>query len=408
MPNKQFIGEHKLFLFVGFLTFVLLFTVMNINNRFTATDFEVYYYAAKAFLEGKPIYGVAFGNSDVGFYKYSPFSMLLYVPATLLPFRVAASVNYFFLAATGLVSIMISSYLVVKKIYTTNSPVTNTLLFITFFISLTFLNREVRMGNVNNLLLLLICLSFVYTGKQKTLVNGLFWGAAIAFKPYIIIVLLPVFMRKKFKLLLSTMIWGFALAVVPVLLAGLEKGLEYYRNWYAAMHEHSDYIISSFTIDALMHKYLIAGAEYNLTWHIILFVVFGYIAIKLFGMYYSKNLPGNEASSEKACLLESFSLLALIPNLVNTDSQQLLYSIPLVAFLTWYMLEKRKLYLLFPYILLFFFFSVNQPDILGRNISGNLYHMGIAGICNLLIIALSWVIFLGEKKLFTDHAAQGT
>jgi uncharacterized membrane protein YhaH (DUF805 family) len=153
MLNKQFAGEHKLFLFVGFLTFVVLFTVMNINHRFAAMDFEVYYYAAKAFLEGKPVYGVAFGNSEVGFFKYSPFSLLFYFPATLLPFKVTATINYFIMVLAGLFSILISSQLIVRRVYSTNRPVTNALLFITLFLSLTFLTGKSEWGT------LIICCS---------------------------------------------------------------------------------------------------------------------------------------------------------------------------------------------------------------------------------------------------------
>lgn len=403
MLNKQFIGEHKLFLFIGFLTFVLLFTVMNINHRFTATDFEVYYYAAKAFLAGKPIYEVAFGNSDVGFYKYSPFSLLFYIPATFLPFKIAASVNYFFLAAAGLFSIMISSYLVVKKVFATTKPVTNTLLLITFFLSLTFFNREVRMGNTNNLLLLLICLAVANTGKQKEWVTGLLWAIAIAFKPYIIIVLLPVLMHHRFKIIASTISFSIIFSLIPLFFTGLSEGIDIYEGWYAAMLAHSNYIISPFTLDSLIHHYLGIRHGINLTWYITAIVILGYFAVKLFKKFPGKQSSGH-ASTEQFYLLESFTLLAIIPNLVNTDSQQLLYTIPLVAFLTQYLLEKRKLYLLLPYILLFFFFSVNQPDLLGRTASENLYRMGIVGISNLLIIGFSWIIFLREKKMFTNQS----
>ncbi len=78
-------------------------------------------------------------------------------------------------------------------------------------------------------------------------------------------------------------------------------------------------------------------------------------------------------SSKQLLVLETFTLLALIPNMVNTDTQQLMYIIPLVAFLIQYIITKPNKYLLIVYIIVFFFFSIDQPDILGRTLANTFY-----------------------------------
>ena len=53
------------------------------NGRAQMADFRVYYDAANALLSGKTLYGKAFGVSS-GFYKYSPFACIPFIPLALL------------------------------------------------------------------------------------------------------------------------------------------------------------------------------------------------------------------------------------------------------------------------------------------------------------------------------------
>jgi len=55
--------------------------------------FKVYYLSAKAMLDGQQIYGVHHGL-DSGFYKYSPFVLLIFIPFTFLNFKLACIIYY--------------------------------------------------------------------------------------------------------------------------------------------------------------------------------------------------------------------------------------------------------------------------------------------------------------------------
>jgi hypothetical protein len=69
--------------FIVFATvlFAAIFAIEKINERFWLNDFKVYYSAAQALISGEQVYGVPFGL-DTGFYKYSPFVAMLFVPYT--------------------------------------------------------------------------------------------------------------------------------------------------------------------------------------------------------------------------------------------------------------------------------------------------------------------------------------
>lgn len=400
---KNIYQNNKLFIIISSLIFIILLIVSLINGRFAASDFEVYYYAAKSFMNGKQIYGIAFGGSEVGFYKYSPFTLLLYIPAGLLPFKFAAIINYILISAASILVILLSSYLVMANFFNQKEHIGNTLLFITFFLSLTFINRDLMLGNTNILLLLMICLALLAIQKSRPYLAGLLFAVSILMKPYLLIIVLPLLTHRKYKALSSTAVFTILFIFLPFLFSGWHSGIQSYKEWIAALLDHNNYIISPFTFDSLLKKYLFSSTTFDFTFYMIILVGMAYIIISLF--YNTKRKETLSGSrSGQFFLLETFTLLALIPNLVNTDTQQLLYTIPLIAFLIQYLLTKRNPFLIIPYLVLFFFFSIDQPVLLGRSVSESIYHYGVAGIANLLIICLSWIIFLKNNTSFISKA----
>jgi hypothetical protein len=97
-----------------------------------------------------------------------------------------------------------------------------------------------------------------------------------------------------------------------------------------------------------------------------------------------------------------FSLLALIPNLVITDTEHFLYSLPLVLLVMGYLLtQKRALFVLLA-IPCFMLYAGTSTDLMGTGLSDWLKARGSIGIGNLGIIALSVFVFtrLTEKSNF--------
>jgi hypothetical protein len=88
-------------IFNGFTIFVaiaclLTLTLNMINGRFLLGDFKVYYSAAANLVSGGPVYMVSF-YSGSGFYKYSPSTLLFFLPYLLFNFKTAAVIHFFIL-----------------------------------------------------------------------------------------------------------------------------------------------------------------------------------------------------------------------------------------------------------------------------------------------------------------------
>ncbi len=159
--------------------------LMIVNHRFNMWDFKVYYSAAEAFIHGEPIYGKSFGLSS-GFYKYSPFAVIPFIPLAILPYFIAQSIYYF-----GLLGLMI------KAIFSWNDqmrkPNPKWTIGTTFLLTLLFfgdhLERELFLGNVNFLLLTLLFWAWKNYKSQKWKWAGFLLAIVVLFKPHFVVLI---------------------------------------------------------------------------------------------------------------------------------------------------------------------------------------------------------------------------
>ncbi|MDP5076373.1 MAG: DUF2029 domain-containing protein [Flavobacteriales bacterium] len=144
---KYFWKGARWFALLPVLYLVLLF----INHRFQLSDFNVYYGAADALMNGEQVYGKAFGLSS-GFYKYSPEILVPFLPFALLKYDVAAVV--FYLINTGIILLLLNE---IKQTFFNSYKWGREVWFFLIVTVLFFgdqLERELFLGNVNALLLL--------------------------------------------------------------------------------------------------------------------------------------------------------------------------------------------------------------------------------------------------------------
>src|SRR5689334_15868891 len=111
--NLEKLKPYLPFIVFAAIIFAAVFTVEKINGRFWLNDFRVYYSAAQALVNGKQVYGTPFGL-DTGFYKYSPFVAMLFVPYTFLSFEVAAVIHFVILCAASILAIILLTRLIGK------------------------------------------------------------------------------------------------------------------------------------------------------------------------------------------------------------------------------------------------------------------------------------------------------
>src|SRR5262245_54340870 len=118
----------KWFLLITSALLVLVIALDLINGRLWLNDFRVYWEASGRFLHGQAPYGEAFGL-DTGLYKYSPFTLLLFVPWVLFPYGLS-SVLFASLIAAAMVFGVVRSERLVREHLIPDQPLRRVILWL--------------------------------------------------------------------------------------------------------------------------------------------------------------------------------------------------------------------------------------------------------------------------------------
>ena len=384
------------------IVLLLTFTIENINGRFWLNDFKVYYMAAKALLAGQQVYGIPFGESS-GLYKYSPFTLFVVFPYLPFSFEKACIIHFVILSL-----VIVSLFYVILNIFMNylnrEKPKNlNLLLSLAFVCVLIHFVKELHLGNINVVLLLLLSLSLQALLKSKQVLSGFLFALVVLTKPFFLILLLPLLFRKKWKALASlggTLILGF---LIPVIFFGFSESVFLYKEWISNVFAHNANYPGHNSIQYLLHYYINPGVPNEFQYVIIagggmLFLIMHYFNRK-FEILHDGSLPAQNAG----LIMEWFVLIAILPNLVKTDSEHFLCTLPLIILIVFYLASKKQILPIILFIILIFFYGGNSNDALGSALSDRLFSMGLIGISNLFIIAMALIIFYapaGRENLY--------
>ncbi len=190
------------------------------NGRAQMADFRVYYDAADALIHGETLYGKAFGVSS-GFYKYSPFACIPFIPLAFLPYSVASF--FYYIITTGAIiffSIRLTNFLRDKE------DVPSILLpLLSGFFLIDHLERELHLGNVNLLLLIALFETFILLKNYRNWQGGIVYGIVLLFKPHFVLLLPYLFWKRRFSALASTAVSLLVGLFLPAVALGWEKNL---------------------------------------------------------------------------------------------------------------------------------------------------------------------------------------
>ena len=394
------IFQHKSvrnFILTSSVLFVVIFLVEKINGRFWLNDFKVFFMAAQALLNNEQVYGVAFGLST-GFYKYSPFTLLLFAPFTFINYE-AASIIYFFLVALCTVATIILLEHMFRKYLFVNNKNSFLILFSILLCVFNHLVRELHLGNTNMILLLLLSLSLYLTLESKPIPAGVLFAIAVLVKPYFIICLLPFLLHKKKKTIFSFAISLVLFVASSFIIIGFSKSAVLYSEWISAMKEHSSYLTSNHTIFSLLDYYF--GFSIPPSYGIIVLGLTGILSLGYFWIVDSRqNVKTNSMSSQNRLLIIHFFLLiAIVPNLLVTDTEHFLFSLPLISILVLQLAGEKNYFLITLFILLIIMYGGNSSDIFGKHLAGKFEELGLLGISNLIIITAIIYLFAGNKNI---------
>ncbi|MCX6235193.1 MAG: glycosyltransferase family 87 protein [Bacteroidetes bacterium] len=381
----------------AFLVFILIFTIENINHRFWLTDFKVYYQAAKTMIMGGRIYFIQF-DYGAGLYKYSPFVLFFFLPFCIFSYKVAAILYFVILCFVVWFTFILLRKMLDRYFFTDRIKNEGLLLSFALICIMLHVVKELHLGNFNAVLLLLCCLSLWNCLRNRNILGGILFGIVVLTKPYFLILILPLLFRKNWKALAGmvfTLVVGFWL---PLFFLGPANGWELHLEWFKTMFLHQDIYPGVNTVYYFIQHFIYPGLPGF--FQLVIIILSGFVAIWLIirNTHLEKKSNNPIKMANMDFIMEWFILIAVIPNLVKTDSEHFLVCAPLITFII-YSINQRKLYWFIPiFIFLIFLYGGNSTDLFGRELSDKLFWMGLIGLSNLLLLMVALIFHFDLRR----------
>lgn len=370
-----------------FCVFIMAFTglfvvVESINQKLWTNDFRVYYGAVNDFFEGNNPYEKSYGL-DTGYFKYPPFTLYLFSILKLLPYWLAQWIHLFLSSVALMISIPLLKSLGEK--FSLGNQQT-WILYFSFFCIVIHLTREFHMGNINLILLGLFTIGLSRLNDEMIWKTVFCWGLMIILKPIMILSLIPLVFYRKWKVVFLLGFCGLFFFLFPVIHLGWIGNLAVWSDWYKAVSNHGDYIVSLNSLKYLSGYYFGIQSEWGPSLIGILI-----LTSVLFFSYFRH--------PSKTNLIDwTIIFTAFIPNFFVTDTQHFLLSVPLIIFLLSELSRRKSIVAWFVFGLGFMLFSLNSNDLLGKEFANYLDDRGGIGIGNMIFIILYSVLILIGKS----------
>ncbi len=373
--------------------FALIVFLEIINHRFEMNDFKVYYLAGKSFFNGDQIYGVQFGLAS-GYYKYSPVFLLIFSPYLIFSYKTACIIHAFILAVATIISI-ISIKTIFQKVVMQGEIKKWNMTILAILIILNHLFREIHLGNLNMIIVMLLCLGIQEILNGKFILSGFLLALAIFIKPYLIVLAIPLLLHKKFKFLLSLSLWLGILLLAPITFLGLDKFIIINKNWIHEIFQHGAYLYSNHTFTSIIRKYITNYLSDRS--HLYFLIAFTLAYALIYFNLLKKYSAISEKNNNKALVFSYFILLSLIPNILITDTEHFLYSTPIILFSIWHLHSYPNKKYIVSFVLFSILYGINSPDILGKFLSAKFEDLGILGLANIGLL-ITFILLQRTQK----------
>lgn len=374
-------------IFVAFLlAFCALFVFVELNNgRLWTSDFRVYYDATRDFFAGNNPYSHNYGL-DTGHFKYAPFTLYLFAPQTLVSYEIGQCIHLSLLAFSLMYSTINMKHLLERYPIFSNERIPTGMLYLLFACVAIHITRELHLGNINLVLLLLFNLGLNAALKKKEPELSVWWSLMIVLKPIMILVIIPLLINKRWKPIFYMAVFGVLFVLFPAFHVGFQGNITLWKNWFEAISEHGEYLTNFNAIGTLIriHTGFTAG------WIVSLICLLGLIALLV------KDSLRLRKSQTETIIVWSAVFSAFIPNFFVTDTEHFLLSAPLIWLLLAELRSKGRWYHWIGFALGMLLFSFNSTDLLG-NFSHYIYDNGFLGIGNLLFIGTFLVVRCQKK-----------
>lgn len=382
------------FQFAFALIALLLFVVEHVNGRFWLNDFRVYYGAGEALLRGTPLYGEAHGL-DTGIFKYAPLLALVYALFALLPYAIAASVQYVLITLAFLDGMRRIDRLVRQRLLHGKAPAYLPLFLIALAV-VVHLHRELHLGNINMMLLWLLMVALEQLDHGRFDRGGLLLGAAILAKPHFLVLLPLLVFHGQWRTMRSSVLALLIGVLLPALFLGWQANLAVHIEWLGEMARHNAALIYtggddhravntiySFLHRAVLDRFLGAPSSGEA------YVILGFIVLA-FGAFVLMNRLRKRSD---AFLFEFLLLVGLVPSITLTDTEHFLFALPVIAYLVHRLVPKADpRWLAFVAVPLLLLYGGNFEDALG-SFSDVLIRYGALGIGSFGLLVLAAIVW---------------
>jgi len=285
--------------------FIILLSIFLLKVKEHMIDFEVNYKAGKRLRGGESLYQVEDGHF---MFKYLPSSALLYLPLSFLPLN-AAKACWYFIVVFCLCSLVYIS----NKILPSEKKKPVYLLILPPLILAKFFLRELHLGQINALvtMILLFMIWFLMHEKntmpsQKDMYVGLLWGVATALKPYTLIFLPYLLLKKKWKSLLTGLGFLFFALLIPAAFYGWRGNINILREWISTLSRSTKALLDSQDNISIIAFFMKWTGDRNIS-----LLLSGLVIAILALLVLTVILKGRKIN--RAAVLECSILLILIP-----------------------------------------------------------------------------------------------
>ncbi len=278
--------------------------VFHLKLRNEMVDFEVGFTAAQRLKLGETLYRTSDGHYQ---FKYLPVSAFFYLPLTSLPLAAAKAVWFGLSLVAAVFIFSLAANLVRLKGTSTRLPVLLTVLIVGRY----FL-RELQLGQINALVTLVLMLMIWKLTQDerrtqtKSSAAGFGCGLATAIKPYAVVFLGYLGLKKKWPALTGGLLLiGLALAA-PSFFYGWRGNIEVLREWYISLSASTPGLFSSqdnVSLIGLLTKWTGGDGLSRLLYLVALICLGGFFVY----------LVQRGRAVARNTVLDGFLLLALIP-----------------------------------------------------------------------------------------------
>ncbi|HSG68062.1 MAG TPA: glycosyltransferase family 87 protein [Bacteroidales bacterium] len=393
---------HQNYIWVIFLAMISLVSLAGefINNKYDMADLEVYYKTADRLIHGQELYRSAEEDPYEHYvYKYSPPGALLFTPFLLIPYKLVKLVYWFLLTfLLGHILILLRNDFLGP--HSKNKLVNTSMILVIASVGTHFI-RELHLGQVNLLLLWFYTLTYIAYTNKRPLLLGLVLAITIFIKPFGLIFIPFILLRKRFLEFVFFIGFLLALFFIPLIFyTGIDEYLALYGSWFneisIELGNKQDLLASgNHTLFSVLARYTPLGTlvENPTGQFIYEITVMGIIAL----LFLWQMLRNKSRETDRFIYI---LLIGFIPLLAVTSYNAYIFTLPLILYL---MLHFRvmPLFAKIIFVISCLLIGGNIYDLVGRSLFDLLWSVSVYtwGTIGLILVLLSqWKKFSMEIK----------